>query len=126
MKFSIDKQEKYTVLKPEIEKLDTVVAPELKTEFINLNAEGSKHIILDLSDVKYVDSSGLSSILVANRLCGNNDGALILASLNDHVIKLIKISQLDEVLNILPTIEEAIEAVFMHEIESQIKNEDSK
>lgn len=124
MKFSIDKQEKYTLIKPEVEKLDTTVAPALKTEFINLNAEGTKHIILDLSEVKYVDSSGLSSILVGNRLCGNQNYALILTRLNDHVKKLITISQLDQVLNILPTIEESIEAIFMYEIENELNNED--
>ncbi len=124
MKFSVDKRDTYTILKPELEKLDTTAAPDLKTEFINLNAEGTKHIILDLSQVKYVDSSGLSSILVANRLCGNNDGALILAALNEHVSKLITISQLNEVLNIVPTVEEAVEAVHLHELESDIKSEE--
>ncbi len=126
MKYSVDKRDKYTILKPEVEKLDTTVAPDLKTEFINLNNEGTKHMILDLSTVKYVDSSGLSAILVANRLCGNNNGALVITCLNDHVKKLIQISQLDEVLNILPTVEEASEAIYMHELESDIKSEDSK
>ena len=126
MKYSVDKRDKYTILKPEVEKLDTTVAPDLKTEFINLNNEGTKHMILDLSTVKYVDSSGLSAILVANRLCGNNNGALVITSLNDHVKKLIQISQLDEVLNILPTVEEASEAIYMHELESDIKSEGSE
>jgi hypothetical protein len=36
-------------------------------------------------------------------------------------MKLIKISQLDGVLNILPTIEEAVDAVFMHNIENDLK-----
>ena len=41
MKFSINKEEKYTVLKLDEEKLDSVISPQLKTEFTNLNAEGT-------------------------------------------------------------------------------------
>jgi len=39
-------------------------------------------------------------------------------------MKLIKISQLDSVLNIMPKVEEAIDAVFMHEIEKDLKDSD--
>ncbi len=123
MKFSIDKQEKYTLIKLQEDKLDTLIAPDLKSEFITLNAEGISNIILDLSETKYVDSSGLSSILVANRLCENSSGCLVLSSVTEHVMKLLKISQLDSVLNILPTIDEAVDAVFMNEIENEIGSE---
>lgn len=124
MKFSINKEEKYTILKLDEEKLDSVIAPQLKTEFTNLNAEGTKNIIFDMSDVKYTDSSGLSAILVANRICGSIDGFLILTGTQDHVKKLIEISQLIDVLNIIPTNEEAIEAIFMNEIEGEINGEE--
>jgi anti-sigma B factor antagonist len=105
MKYTIDKQEKYSLLRLHEEKLDSSVAPNLKSELITLHAEGVKNIILDLSDIKYTDSSGL----------------FVLACLSDHTMKLIKISQLDSVLNILPTVEEAVDAVFMHEIEKDLK-----
>ena len=124
MKFSIDKQDKFTIVKPEVEKIDSSVSPNMKTEFITLNAEGTKHIILDMQEVKYVDSSGLSSILVANRLCGQKNGALILANLQPHVEKLINISQLDDILNILPTVEEAKESIYLHELENEINDEE--
>ncbi|MEJ2004663.1 MAG: anti-anti-sigma factor, partial [Cyclobacteriaceae bacterium] len=42
MKFTIDKQEKYTILKLHEEKLDSSVAPKLKSELITLHAEGIK------------------------------------------------------------------------------------
>jgi hypothetical protein len=40
-------------------------------------------------------------------------------------MKLIKISQLDSVLNILPTVEEGVDTVFMHEIEKDLKSGDA-
>jgi anti-sigma B factor antagonist len=124
MKYSVDKQEKYTLLRLNEEKLDSSIAPNLKSEMVTLHAEGVRNIILDLSEVKYTDSSGLSALLVGNRILQEDNGIFILTRLSDHTMKLIKISQLDSVLNILPTVEEGIDAVFMHEIEKDMKDED--
>lgn len=125
MKYTIDKQEKYSLLRLHEEKMDSSVAPGLKSELITLRAEGVKNIILDLAEVKYTDSSGLSALLVGNRIFQEDGGIFILAALSEHTIKLIKISQLDSVLNILTTVEEAIDAAFMHEIERDLKDNDS-
>ncbi|MBB6459591.1 STAS domain-containing protein [Flammeovirga kamogawensis] len=124
MRFSVNKSEKYTVLIPEEEKLDSLKAPQLKAEIVTMFQSGTENLIIDLSSVKYVDSSGLSSILVANRLAGEVNGRLVLAGLNEHVMKLIKISKLETVLNLLPTVQEAIDSVFLHEIEKDIEGED--
>lgn len=124
MKYSIDKNEQYSILKLQEEKLDSPLSPALKSEFVTLNAEGIKNIIIDLSEVKYVDSSGLSALLVGNRIYNEDGGIFILASLNDHVMKLIRISQLNNVLNLLPTVEEAIDAVFLKEIEGDLQDDD--
>lgn len=120
MKYSIDKKENYTIVTVDEKKLDTSIAPDLKSEFVKLNAEGISNLILDMSNVKYTDSSGLSSILIANRLCNSTGGMLILTGLQDHVMKLITISKLESVLHILPTVEEAIDRVFLHEIERDL------
>ncbi|MCJ8164616.1 STAS domain-containing protein [Pontibacter sp. E15-1] len=124
MKYTIDKKENYTIITIDEKKLDTSIAPDLKSEFVKLNAEGITNLILDLNNVKYTDSSGLSSILIANRLCNSSSGLLILTGLQDHVMKLITISKLDSVLNILPTVEEAIDRVFLHEIEQDLTNKE--
>ncbi len=123
MKYTIDKQEKYSLLSLHEEKLDSSVAPSLKSELITLHAEGVRNIVLDLSEVKYTDSSGLSALLVGNRILQEDRGVFVLTSLSDHTLKLIKISQLDSVLTIVPTVEEAVDTVFMHEIEKDMKNE---
>lgn len=124
MKYSVEKAEKYTILKLEEEKLDSTIAPELKSELINIHTAGALNIILDFSSVKYVDSSGLSAILVANRLCESTDGSLVLCHLNEHVNKLITISQLTSILNILPTKQEAIDSVFLNELEKDLKGDE--
>jgi len=123
MKFNVDKHEKYILLKLNESKLNSLITPQLKSELILINTEGQRNIILDLSLVKFADSSGLSSLLVGHRLCKNAEGSFILTGLNDAVSRLIAISQLETVLNIVPTPEEAIDYIFMEEIEKELKKE---
>lgn len=117
MKFSVDKQEKYTLLTLEEEKLDSTISPELKSEFVNLQTTGVTSLILNLSATKYADSSGLSALLTGNRTFSENGGSFVLAAISPFVEKLLTISQLNNVLNIVPTNEEAVDLVFMNELE---------
>jgi anti-anti-sigma factor len=111
MEFKIEKQDNHTLIQVLEEKLDTHIAPTLKSELVLVSGNGEKNIILDLSKCRYCDSSGLSAILVANRLCKNASGTFVLTGLNDAVERLITISQLDTVLNITNTIEEGDELI---------------
>jgi anti-anti-sigma factor len=111
MEFKIEKLEKYTLIQVLEEKLDTHIAPTLKSELVLISGNGEKNIILDLSKCRYCDSSGLSAILVANRLCKNASGTFVLTGLNDAVERLITISQLDTVLNITNSTEEGVELI---------------
>ncbi|WP_353132549.1 STAS domain-containing protein [Pseudopedobacter sp.] len=123
MKFSVDKHEKYVLIKLDEPKLNTLVSPQLKSELILTNTEGQRNIILDMSEVKYVDSSGLSSILVGHRLCKNSDGTFVLTGLSDAVSRLLAISQLDNIITVVPKVEEAIDIIFMEEIEKELNKE---
>lgn len=105
MNFDIQQQASYTLVKTKVEKLDASNASELKVELVLLNKSGVNFIILDLSDTKYCDSSGLSSILTANRLCKDTNGKFVLCGLQPNVEKMIRISQLDKVLPITETVE---------------------
>jgi anti-sigma B factor antagonist len=121
MNFTYEKKEKYTVIKLNVEKLDSQISPLLKSELVVLNNDGAKNLILDLSDTRYCDSSGLSAILVGNRLCKNSNGSFILSGLQNSVQKLISISQLDNVLKITPTLDEAVDLLYMEEIERDLE-----
>lgn len=123
MKFTVDKHEKYVLIKLNESKLNSLISPQLKSELILMNTDGLRNIILDLSMVKFADSSGLSSLLVGHRICKNSDGVFILTGLSDSVSRLVSISQLESVLSIVATPEEAIDLVFMEEVEKDLKKE---
>jgi len=58
-------------------RLDAVIANRLKSELIILSGLGQRNIVLDLERCSYCDSSGLSVLLVGNRLCRNAGGGVV-------------------------------------------------
>ncbi|MCC7232342.1 MAG: STAS domain-containing protein [Bacteroidia bacterium] len=123
MNIIIDKQEKYALVTINEPRLTTGVAPELKAEIIMLHHENFKNMIFDISGVQYCDSSGLSALLVGFRTCRDNNGTFVLCGAQDHVRKLISISQLDSMITQVPTVNEAVDLIFMEEVEKQLHKE---
>lgn len=123
MNFTIEDKERYTLVTSNVEKLDTTCAPELKSELVYLNKTGKRNIVIDLSASRYCDSSGLSALLVANRLCKSVNGSLVVCGLQEPVHKLVQISQLESVLSITPTAAEAVDLLYMDEIEKDVNKD---
>lgn len=126
MSFQVNEQDNYVIVSFNIEKLDATVSPDLKSELVIINKKGVKNILIDLASVKYCDSSGLSALLIGNRLCNELGGSFIVSSAQPAVQKLIKISQLDSILNITPTLPEAIDMLFMEELERGLEEEEDE
>lgn len=124
MKFTLDKNKDYSVFQLNEENLNSLISPNLKSEFIFLRNEGVKNLIFDLSLVKYVDSSGLSSILTANRLWKGYGNFIITGIISPSIQKLIEISRLESILTLIPTVEESIDYVNMSEIENSLMDEE--
>ncbi len=123
MKYSVDKREHYSVFTLDELKLDSLLAPVIKSEFIIFRNEGVKNLVLDLSGVKFVDSSGLSAILTANRLWKDFGSFIITGVDHPSVKKLIEISRLDTVLTIIPTLQESTDYIMMEELEKELTAE---
>ncbi|MBP6794335.1 MAG: STAS domain-containing protein [Saprospiraceae bacterium] len=121
MKYSIDKEDRYAIFKLNEENLNSLIAPDLKSEFIFLRNEGVRNLILDLTHVKYVDSSGLSSILTANRLWKDFGSFIITGVVHAPVVKLIQISRLETILTIVPTLQESIEFAMMEDLQKELE-----
>ena len=124
MKYSVDKQDRYTLITLNEDNLNTVLAPDLKSKFIVFHNEGTKNLILDLSNVKFVDSSGLSAILTGNRLWKGESTFVLTGLVHQSVKKLIEISKLNSVLNIIPTTKESIDYIMMEELERDLNREE--
>ena len=110
MNFETKRVEDITIFKLNEKRLDTNISGLVKGEFtLLLKVEGINKLIIDLSEVESCDSSGLSAILVANRIIQTTGGKIWLASPSEKVYSLIRITQLDRVLPVCDTVEQAFE-----------------
>ena len=108
MNFETTQTNNRAIVKTLVDKLDASNASELKSELLILNKNGVNNIVIDMMATKYCDSSGLSAVLVANRLCKDSSGKFVLCGLNDNVANMIKIAQLDRVFTIVSNQTEAL------------------
>jgi anti-sigma B factor antagonist len=120
MKYTVDKQERYTVFQLDEENLNSLLAPQLKSEFVILSNEGVTNLILDLTNVVFIDSSGLSAILTGDRLWKRLGSFIVTGIEHPSVKKLIEISRLETILTLVPTVAESIDYIFMEELEREL------
>lgn len=107
--YEIKKSGDIVIFKLNEKRFDSSIAGFVKGEFtILLHTEESKKLVIDLSEVDYCDSSGLSAILLAFRILQSSEGHIRLASPTKNVKTLIEISQLDRVLPVFNTVNEAV------------------
>jgi anti-sigma B factor antagonist len=83
-------------------RLDAVHAVELKSRLKRLVADGHIHLIVDLTDVHFIDSSGLSALVSGLRAAGEAGGTLRLAGLNEQTTTAFRLTKLDRVLECYP------------------------
>lgn len=111
MDFIITQEDGVAVVKTNVERLNATNAPDLKGELVAINKNNINNIIIDLNKTKYCDSSGLSAVLVANRLCKDTNGRFVICGLQPNVLKMIQIAQLDRVLSIEDDLKKALETI---------------
>lgn len=91
-------------------RLDARSADCLKDKITELIQAGNTRIALDVSDVQFVDSSGLGAIVSALKLMGGN-GDLVVGGVRDTVLSMFKLTRLDRVFRIFKRPDEAVAAL---------------
>jgi anti-sigma B factor antagonist len=69
--------------------------------------DGKKKLIVDLTKVSYVDSSGIGILVGSFGHCKRGGGAMRLTGVRDNILKIMKLTRVDEVLQVDASLEEA-------------------
>lgn len=96
----------FTIAKITNGRLDAALAPQLKQQIAKLIQQGHRYLILDLSQVKFMDSSGLGIIVSILKLL-QGQGDLSLCGAKGAVNQLFRLTHMDKVFTIYPDIEQA-------------------
>lgn len=119
----ITKNEQYVVYKPIESGFDEVVSSNIEKSIAGLySAEGMINYILNLTNIDSISPSGITLFNKVQKICKNESGLLVLVTVNDGLIDMIS-GTTEDFLLILPSEEEAIDAVYMNELENDFKDE---
>ena len=86
------------------------VVPRFKESLIAYAKSGKSSIVLDLSDVTFIDSSGLGALIGSLKAIGSG-GELVLCSARDGVMSMFKLTRMDKVFQIYANPESAAAAL---------------
>jgi anti-sigma B factor antagonist len=90
--------------------IDLHVSPRLAASLTQMIASKPKQLVVDLSQVSYIDSSGLAVLIEAMQNVAAYGGKFALAGLQEGVRPIFEIARLDQVFQIYPTVDEALAA----------------
>lgn len=110
MNFKIEQRDRATIFRPNEKRLDSVIASALKAEFLILAQPDVQTLVLDLSAVEYIDSAGLSALLLAQRQQVHHNGDMRISGASDEVRSLLSLTALDRVFPMYETVDEALAA----------------
>ncbi|MBA2368345.1 MAG: STAS domain-containing protein [Candidatus Protochlamydia sp.] len=112
MEFSSYIKEDKLVITPLEENLDAKNSPAFKEEiFLLLESTDIIKVIIDLTNLQFIDSSGLGVLLSLQRNLRSQKGTLKLVHLNKPVRTMFEIVSMHKVLEIFPTLDEALESM---------------
>jgi anti-anti-sigma factor len=90
--------------------LDAFSEPTFRKILTGKIDDGLKHIILDLSQIDFVDSSGLGALVQLAKHAQNANGTLQIVT-NARVTQTVKLVRLEKFLSLQPTVEAALENI---------------
>lgn len=93
------------------EEVNYATYPELKKLFSKLILENKRNLVIDLCDVTYLDSSGLGAIASAHIKVSSIDGVLKIINKKSDIKKILDITGLSKVIEVLPDLDAAINSI---------------
>jgi anti-anti-sigma regulatory factor len=118
MNHKLEKKEQYVYIDLEEAAFADDVPASFEDTARSLFREGYHNLIVNMQLTKSVDSAGTAVLKKVNWLCANDLGLLVLVTRDDDFIDTLEALKIPDI-NILPTKEEAIDAVFMHDLENE-------
>ena len=124
MKFDEQNLKEAMVIRPLEKRLDFYIAEEFKVHMKSIVQNGHQQIVLDMSDVEFVDSSGLGAI-IATMIALRPQGRLMVCNVRDNVLSLFRLTRMDRVIPVTNNAGEALLAMSVIDSDSETKSHNS-
>lgn len=91
--------------------LNASSADKVKSAFVKAVEQGMRRVVLDLSKVPFMDSSGLAALVSGLKTMNSHDGSLMLAGLQPQATLLFQLTMFDKVFDVSPDVETALRSL---------------
>ena len=108
MNISTETREGRSILSLKEEWLDASNSGELRGIILDLLEAEGQRLIMDLSAVRFIDSSGLGTLLNSRKDAYQCSGSIVLTGLQPRVQSMLELTRLNQIFDIFPTLEDAI------------------
>ena len=110
MILKIEEKAEVVLIEIKEERLDAHNSGELKAEMLKLFDEGKNNIVINLAEVRFVDSSGLGSLVSGFKNASARNGNLKLCGLQPQVKSMFELTRLHRVFDIFSTVDDALQS----------------
>lgn len=124
MEFKIDTKETFAIISPIVALLNEHNVQELAQKCDDVRQNGSVNIIVSLSQVPQMDATVPSILEELHHMSYNNEESLVFTEYTSDVLKVMKQSESDLILNIAPRMQEAIDIISMEILERDLWDEE--
>jgi len=111
MNFTVHKEDRLSTFQLHDSRLDSTNAADVKAELLIISQEEIDVLIIDLSEVTFCDSSGLSAILLAERQLRERKGGIMVVDRHGKIRAILEIAKLTEMIPVFKTFAEARKAI---------------
>lgn len=109
MQLKMTEKDEAVILTVEEERMDAHNSGNLKEKMLQLFDDGKYQLVIDLSAVRFIDSSGLGALVSGFKNASARDGSLKLCCLQPQVRSMFELTRLHRVFEIFATLDEALD-----------------
>lgn len=110
MEIEVEEKEGFHVVTP-VGELDVYTVPLFRKVVLDLEGKRRHDLILDLSKVTFIDSSGLGSLIESYQRVSSSEGEMAFVIDNPRILKIVRLVNLDKIFQIFPNLGQALQAV---------------
>lgn len=115
MNYTIEKNDQYSLIIPQLEELNKETCAEVREKVLHEAASSSTYVIVNITSVKDCNADGVRELIKLGVELQDNDGMLILTNAEDSFTRLFNKADI----TFIPTDVEAVDFVFMDQLEKQ-------
>ena len=124
MEFKIDTKEAFTLITPISNVIDANLTDALLDKCKELGQSGSNNYIVVLDNCSAIDNTSSAALIAMHELMYSNDSSLVFTGLHKDVWNKLKEDETDLLLNIAPSMQEAIDIISMEILERDLFGEE--